>query len=101
MSSVNSRFGGKVRAARDSANMTQEQLAEAVGVSRTAITNLESGKQGTTIEMLFKLAVALKREPVSLLPKESGVDSEILGKNASAIEQLLSHQGGNGNELPN
>ena len=39
-------LGGRIRAARDRAGVKQEQLAQAVGLSRTSITNIERGRQG-------------------------------------------------------
>src|SRR6185437_3683678 len=39
--------------------MTQAQLAEAVGCVRTTVVNIESGRQGITLAMAFRLARAL------------------------------------------
>lgn len=45
-----------LRAARD---MTQEQLANACGVTRQTIIALEAGKYSPSLELAFKLAIAL------------------------------------------
>jgi len=63
-------FGQRLRQARERPNvsLTQQDLAERVGLSRTSITNIEKGKQHTSLHMLFKLASALDVSPVDLLP---------------------------------
>ncbi len=44
--------------------MTQGEVATAVGLSRTSVTNIETGKQGVTLEVLDKLANHLGLEVV-------------------------------------
>jgi transcriptional regulator with XRE-family HTH domain len=57
---VLTRLGERVRALRRLNNLTQEQLAERVGLSRTSITNVEAGRQGDIGVMnLIALADAL------------------------------------------
>lgn len=53
-------MGYKVRELREEKNMTQEELAEKSGVSRTIISGLENGTaRATTTKTLLKLAKAL------------------------------------------
>jgi transcriptional regulator with XRE-family HTH domain len=57
--------------------MTQAELAERVGLGRTSMTNLESGKQNPPLSILPLLARALGVDPERLigetvLPAESG-----------------------------
>lgn len=65
--------GRRVRAARerirDGARMTQQQLADAVGLKRVSITNLERGRQRVPAHALADIAVALGVAPGSLLPE--------------------------------
>lgn len=50
----------KIKEAREAKKMTQEELAEASGISRTIIVALESGVQrNTTTDTLLKIARAL------------------------------------------
>ena len=51
----------KLKEVRESVGLSQEKLAEKSGVSRTTISLLESGKEGTTTTTgtLLKLASAL------------------------------------------
>ena len=46
-----------LRAARD--NMTQQQLAEAGGVTRQTIISIESGRYAPSLLLAFRLAAAL------------------------------------------
>jgi transcriptional regulator with XRE-family HTH domain len=63
-------FGRRLRQTREQGNvaLTQHDLAERVGLSRTSITNIEKGKQHISLHMLFKLANALGIAPTELLP---------------------------------
>lgn len=50
----------RIEAVRKEKNMTQAELAEKSGVSRTIISGLESGRvKNTTAETLIKIASAL------------------------------------------
>lgn len=50
----------RIEAVRKKKNMTQAELAEKSGVSRTIISGLESGRvKNTTAETLIKIASAL------------------------------------------
>lgn len=64
-------FGRRLREARERAGLTQGQLGEAVGLSRTSITNIEYGRQGIPLHALYALAQSLNIEPVELLPEPS------------------------------
>jgi transcriptional regulator with XRE-family HTH domain len=61
-------LGGSIRAARDRAGVKQEQLALAVGLSRTSITNIERGRQGVQAYLLVRIAEVLGRPAGELLP---------------------------------
>lgn len=57
----------EVRRLRRKLHIDQETLAERVGVTRSSISNIESSRQGVSLEMFFKLASALNQDPVRLL----------------------------------
>lgn len=61
-------LGGRVRAQRGSAKMTQSELARRVGMTRTSISNIESGRQKLQIHTLYDVARALDVPPEALLP---------------------------------
>jgi DNA-binding XRE family transcriptional regulator len=57
------RFAANLKAIRKHSTLSQERLAEEAGVSGVAITLLESGKRGPSLEMIDKLSGVLKVEP--------------------------------------
>ena len=65
-------IGASIRKARDDHGLTQEKLAEKVGISRSSLTNIEIGRQRVQVHLLYRIADALECEPASLLPKRDG-----------------------------
>ena len=63
-----SEFGSLVRGNRIRLKLSQAILAERVGLTRTSITNIESGRQKILLHHLFLLADALDISPQALLP---------------------------------
>jgi transcriptional regulator with XRE-family HTH domain len=51
--------GKELRAVRESAGMTQEQLAFKAGVDRSYISLLENDRKSPTLDMLFRICDAL------------------------------------------
>lgn len=64
-------LGAAVRSAREHAGMTQAELAERVGLSRTSITNIERGRQVVLVHHLIELSAALGTTAADLLPGPS------------------------------
>jgi len=80
-------FGTKLSQARKAAGLTQEVLAERVGMSRPSIANIERGNQQVPLHMLASFASVLGKKPCELLPEErSEQETERLPK--KLIEQL-------------
>src|SRR4051794_32796311 len=52
-------IGGRIRTAREDQGWTQDQLAEAVGVSRSAVAQWETGRAGQITTNLTRVASAL------------------------------------------
>jgi transcriptional regulator with XRE-family HTH domain len=69
-----SEFGSQLRQQRRKAKLSQDALAEASGISRTSVVNIESGRQGVSLVTLYRLADALACEPSALLPSRPSVD---------------------------
>lgn len=63
-------IGNKLKEARIDANITQQDLAAALGLARTSIVNIESGFQRLPIHKLFVLAALLDVPVKSLLPDD-------------------------------
>lgn len=96
------RIGERIREWRCEAKLTQGQLADAVGVLRTSITNIEAGRQKAPLHVLYELCAVLGTEVVDLLPPRTAIIQvndipiEIGGrinkvpeKSAGLIQQLL------------
>jgi transcriptional regulator with XRE-family HTH domain len=64
-------LGGRIREAREYVGLTQQQVAEALSLPRTAISDIETGKRKVTAEELKGLADLLKH-PVTYFTGESG-----------------------------
>lgn len=63
------RFGSRVRALREEKNVTQDELAKRVDLSRTSITNIERGRQRVLLHQMVGIAQALDADPTELIPK--------------------------------
>lgn len=64
-------IGQQIRIHRERLRMTQAELADAVEILRTSVTNIEAGRQRLTIQGLYDIAEVLKINPKSLLPEAS------------------------------
>lgn len=79
----NEELGRRIRVAREG-KLTQASLGERIGLSRTAITNIECGRQRLLVDQLVEIANALAVPASELLPSSgtrppvrSGVDPSI------------------------
>jgi transcriptional regulator with XRE-family HTH domain len=71
-------FGELLRTHRRQAGLTQNQVAERVGLARTSITNIERGQQHVPLHQLFRLASAVGVQPAELLPTGSAALEELV-----------------------
>ena len=67
-------LGERIKACRQEAGISQEKVAELVGVSRQAVTKWEAGQSAPNTENLFKLAEIFGTRVDLLLA--SGAESE-------------------------
>lgn len=88
--------GERVKALRQNLKITQEQLADEVGVTRTSITNIEKGLQRPPLQLLYKLSHTLVVDIVDLLPDikdviaQDGSSLEKVQKNEAIIQKIMS-----------
>lgn len=61
-------LGGRVRRARETAGLSQQELARALGLTRSSVSNLEAGRQRPPLHLLAGLARLTGREWPDLLP---------------------------------
>ena len=82
--------GKRIRQARVLAGLTQEQLAEKIGVSRTAIVRWESAETEPTLEHLLALTTSLHVSADYLLDiDDDGKTMDILMDVAAKFNQIL------------
>jgi transcriptional regulator with XRE-family HTH domain len=62
MAELRNKFGKRLRKIRRDRDMTQEQLAEAVGVTMEFISRMERGHHGPSFDTLQKIAEVLEVE---------------------------------------
>jgi transcriptional regulator with XRE-family HTH domain len=85
---------GRLAVARRKAlELTQEEVAQRMGISRASLANMEVGRQRLLIHQLYELAKALKLSgPEELLPKIARTGSSrelpsIIGAELSEMER--------------
>lgn len=66
------------RAWRKYRGLTQEQVAERVGMAVSSVSQLETGKQGFTDQTLVDFAHALDCEPGDLLSRDPNVEGAVV-----------------------
>lgn len=74
--------GKSIKQRRKEVGMTQSQLATEVGVLRTSVTNIETGRQKAPLHLLFKLCAALGVETHNVIPE----NAEIVRPNVVPVE---------------
>lgn len=70
-------FGKKIADARTSANITQQELADKLFVSRELISKWENGSRRPDFETVSQIAEALSISPDSIVRKEDRVFEEL------------------------
>jgi len=66
-------IGRAARARRLEMGLSQEEMAERVGLHRTYYSSVERGAYNITVLVLFRLAVGLECEPGDLLPERKSL----------------------------
>lgn len=51
-------MGRRIRAAREAASLTQEQLAKRLHLKPTSVSHMEAGRQGVSVEQIERIAAA-------------------------------------------
>jgi transcriptional regulator with XRE-family HTH domain len=64
------RVGHNLRAYREARGLSQEALADVLGVHRTYMGGVERGERNLTLKSLERIAGKLELDPVSLLEEE-------------------------------
>ena len=80
------RFGERLYTLRKNKNISQEQLAECVGVSRQSVSKWELGESYPTVENIFRLCNVLKCKMNELIIEEL-TDFDLLSDDVKDIEK--------------
>jgi transcriptional regulator with XRE-family HTH domain len=81
-------FGSRIRSIREAANLSRETAAERAGTGANYLGEVERGEKFPTLEMIERIAAALKVSPSAFFEYEAEeVDNQIL---ISKLQQLLS-----------
>ncbi|WP_025705870.1 helix-turn-helix domain-containing protein [Paenibacillus graminis] len=67
--------GKRIREARERKSLTQQELGDLVGLKRTSITNIESGRQKFMFHMIYEFSTALGVPLQELIPEKSDLIS--------------------------
>ena len=74
-SKIDEYVGARMREARVALNLSQEQLANALGISFQQIQNYEKGANGVSAVRLFDICKILNVSLASMFPQEHSKDS--------------------------
>lgn len=95
-------FGAALKKHRQKAHMTQADLGNRVGMSRTSITNIERGRQHVSLHAAYELAAAVGKHPHDLLPPPESLtaqsiqarkleEMELKEHNEALLKKLMEH----------
>ena len=85
-------FGKRVKAARRSAELTQAELAKAIGLTRTSVANIEAGRQRAFLDTVYGIADAVRCAPQELLPDATALRAELpaaVGSQPDDVQQWI------------
>lgn len=80
-------LGKRIRTQRESVNMTQEELATAIGMLRTSIVNIEAGRQRPPLHVIYQICHQLGAEPSAMMPTLADV-SDVQVAIAGDVQEL-------------
>jgi transcriptional regulator with XRE-family HTH domain len=81
-------FGLRIKKKRLKAGFSQQGVADSVGLSRTTLTNIESGRQNVLLHTFVDIAEALGTEPKDLLPQKATVPQDVQTKLDSVLPEF-------------
>lgn len=81
---INLQVGAQVHLCREQAQMTQEQLAEALDVSTQYVSDLERGVVGASVSTLRSLCIVLGVSADTLLFGSADPDRDVVFRNLTA-----------------
>ena len=81
--------GRKIRQTRENQHLSQDSLAQRLGISRTSMVNIEAGRQRTPLHVLWQIAEQLETKLTLLIP----TPEELLApQNQSVLDREMMKQ---------
>jgi transcriptional regulator with XRE-family HTH domain len=84
-------IGAEIRKRRTELGMIQTQVADAAGVLRTSIANIEAGRQKAPLHVLYRMCAALGLDMPAILPAVTAVahPDPVVAEAPEAFEHAL------------
>lgn len=82
---LNAAIGSRIKAARKAAHLTQEQLAEIIGISAKNLSFIETGRFGVGLETLLRICTALHVSADALLFGQADGSAEAWARELAAL----------------
>lgn len=86
---VPKQLGIRVRAARENAGLTQEELAERAEIDKDSVSSVERGRTFPSLRTMYDLAIGLGVDVVELIPPTGPTKSAARAKSEAEIRELL------------
>jgi transcriptional regulator with XRE-family HTH domain len=67
-------LGDRICRARQGLKLSQAKLANAVGLNRVSIVNIEKGRQRPSLHVIWEIGLALGVEPATLIPRRRDLE---------------------------
>jgi len=83
-----SKLGDSIRQRREELGLTQEELGESLGLSRTSVTNIERGRQRLLIDQFQLVCKALDQPADTLLAKAESVLQRLVETRPSELKRM-------------
>ncbi len=74
VSDIDAQIGAAIRTARMQSGIKQEQLAVAIGIDRTTLSNYERGSRGIPVGVLVQIAYELRVPLSALVPRARAME---------------------------
>lgn len=90
-------LGDSIREAREGQNISQANLARAVGLSRPSITNIELGRQRLHVQQLLSIAQALRVPIIDLVPdaeSQRAIPTGLRGAKREFVQEIVAPRRG-------
>ena len=79
-------LGRKISELRRDRGMTQQQLADAAGISKRGVIRVEQGRTSLTVDVFFRLADALAVRPSRLMALVEEWEAETAGSGEEGVD---------------